>query len=391
MKRFLFALSILFLLSSLVACNLPASSTPDAPEALAVPATSVPETPAPVEIDAPLVEAPELIKIQFINALDGWGITETQIVRTNDGGITWYNVTPPELTEVGYSVEWFVLDNDHVWLQKPDDANYPFSGFQFRTTDGGLNWSKIDVPYSGADISFLDANNGWALADLGVGAGSNAVAVYQTTDGGATWTQKYTNDPNRDGSSDSLPLGGLKSGIAPLNMQTAWVYGVVYAPGTSYLYRTDDGGATWSHISLPFPTGFENADVGIEQMAFVLPSRAYLKMRAFADASNLIIYTSNDAGNTWSLTPMMIPGGGDADFLSASEMLIYNRDQFYVTRDAAATWNVISPDIKFGDAYSSMDFVNASTGYLITQDPTTNHRSLYRTDDGGSTWFPVIP
>src|SRR5690606_7004971 len=75
MKRFLSALSFLpstllracLLLSSLVACNLPATPTPDAPEALAVPATSVPETPAHVEIDAPLVEAPELVKIQFIN------------------------------------------------------------------------------------------------------------------------------------------------------------------------------------------------------------------------------------------------------------------------------------------------------------------------------------
>ncbi|MCC6298219.1 MAG: hypothetical protein IT314_02895 [Anaerolineales bacterium] len=386
MKRY-FLLSI-FLLSFLVSCNLPSTSTP---VALVAPPTPFPDTPAPAEIDAPLVEAPELIKIQFLSALDGWGVTETQIVRTNDGGITWYNVTPPDVTETGYSVDWFVLDNDHVWIQQPDNANYPFSGFQFRTRDGGLNWSKLDVPYSGAQISFLDANNGWALADLGVGAGSNAVAVYQTTDGGATWTQTFVNDPNQPNASDSLPLGGLKAGVVPLNMQTAWVYGVVYAPATSYLYRTDDGGATWSHIALPMPSGYENADVGIEQMAFVSTSRAYLKMRAFSDTSNLVIYTSNDAGNSWSLTPTLIPNGGDADFLSASEMIVYNRDQFYVTRDAANTWSIIPPDVKFGDSFSNMDFVSATTGYVVTQDPTTNHRSLYRTDDGGATWFPVIP
>ena len=33
----------------------------------------------------------------------------------------------------------------------------------------------------------------------------------------------------------------------------------------------------------------------------------------------------------------------------------------------------------------------ADTGYVISQDPTTNHRSLYRTEDGGITWFPIIP
>jgi len=385
MKRISLLVSFLFLLSSLVSCNAPAATPNLIPETVKL------ETPAPVDINAPIVESPSLVKIHFLDERDGWGITETQVVRTNDGGITWYNVAPPDVTETGYSVDWFVLDNDHVWIQQPDFANYPFGGFQFRTTDGGINWKKISVPFSDAHVSFLDVNNGWAMADLGVGAGSNAVAVYQTTDGGATWIQKFINDPNHANASESLPLGGLKYGLVPLNMQTAWIYGVVYAPGTPYLFRTDDGGATWSSVSLSLPTSAENAEVGIEQMSVVSATDVYLKMRALSDSSNLVIYVSNDGGNTWSLTPTLIPGGGDADFLSAGEMILYNREQFYVTYDAASTWRNIPPDIKFGDSFSSMDFVNTTIGYVITQDPTTNHRSLYRTDDGGVTWFPVIP
>lgn len=361
---------------------------------LSTPANLTPETftlDTPPEINAPLIESPSLVQIHFLNERDGWGITETQIVRTNDGGITWHNVTPPEVVETGYSVDWFVFDNDHVWIQQPDNANYPLAGFQYRTTDGGLNWNKIDVPFSDAHVSFIDPNNGWALADLGIGAGSNAVAVYQTTDGGATWIQQFINDPNHANASDSLPLGGLKYGLVPLNMQTAWIFGVIYAPGTPYLFRTDDGGGTWSSVNLPLPTGLENADVGIEQMFVASVNHIYLKLRAFSDTNNLVIYVSSDAGDTWSLTPTLIPGDGDADFLPDGEMIVYNREQFYITRDAAKTWSIIPPDIKFGDSFSSMDFVNATTGYVISQDPTTNHRSLYRADDGGATWFPVIP
>ncbi len=385
MKRTFFLFSFLSLLSLLVACNAPAA-TPNL-----VSETVILETPAPVEINAPLIESPSLIKIHFLNERDGWGITETQIVRTNDGGITWYNVTPPDVSETGYSVDWFVLDNENVWIQQADFANYPFAGFQYHTSDGGINWNKISVPFSGAHISFLDPKNGWALADLGVGAGSNAVAVYQTTDGGATWTQKFINDPNHANASESLPLGGLKYGIAPLDMQTAWIFGVVYAPGTSYIFRTDDGGATWSSVTLSLPTGAENAEVGIEQMSVVSANVVFLKLRALSDSSNLVIYISNDGGDTWSLTPTMIPGGGDADFLSDGEMILYNREQFYVTHDAARTWSIIPPDIKFGESFSSMDFVDPSNGYVLTQDPTTSQRSLYRTEDGGATWFPVIP
>ena len=394
MKRTISLIPLLSLLFLLAACNAPVST----PEALAEPATSLPEiataipaTPAPAEINAPLVQSPELIKIEFLNPRDGWGVTKTQIVRTNDGGITWYDVTPPEMSEAGYSVDWFIMDNDHVWLQLADNANYPFAGFQYRTTDGGVTWSEIDTPYSGAHISFLDPNNGWALADLGVGAGSNAVAVYQTTDGGATWMQKFINDPNQADASESLPLGGLKGGLVPLDMQTAWIYGVIYAPGTPYIFRTDDGGATWSNVTLPLPTGAENAEVGIEQMSVVSANVVFLKMRALSDSSNLVIYVSNDGGDTWSLTPTLIPGGGDADFLSDGEMIVYNREQFYVTHDAARTWSIIPPDIKFGDSFSGMDFVTTNIGYVISSNSDTNHTSLYRTDDGGATWFPVIP
>ncbi len=384
MKR---TITILLLLSFLVACNAPVAS----PEALAESATSIPATLEPAAIDAPLVQAPELIKIQFLTPRDGWGVTATQIVRTNDGGVTWYDVTPPEIGETGYNVDWFIMDNDHVWLQLADNANYPNAGFQYRTTDGGVTWDKIDTPYSGAHVSFFDPNDGWALADLGVGAGSNAVAIYQTTDGGATWIQKFTNDPNRPSSSDSIPLSGLKFGLTPLNMQTAWVYGVVYASGSPYIFRTDDGGATWSPVTLTLPEGGADAELSVEEVSFANENTIFLIMRNTADATSTSIYISTDSGSTWSLTPTSIPDGGFVSFISPSELVFYNRAQFYVTRDAAKTWTIIPPEIKFGDSFSGMDFVNADTGYVLSLNSDTNHTSLYRTDDGGATWFPVIP
>jgi photosystem II stability/assembly factor-like uncharacterized protein len=236
--------------------------------------------------------------------------------------------------------------------------------------------------------------NGWSLASLGVAAGSNAVAVFQTTDGGATWYQKFTNDPNLSTASDSLPLGGLKSGIAPLNMQIAWVYGVVYSSGTIYLHRTDDGGINWTQVtSLPLPEGAENFELGIDpgHMQFVSPTVGFLAVRMSGASTETALYVTSDSGNTWSLTPTLIPGGGSADFTSATEAVIYNGEQFYITRDAARTWNSIPPDVKFGETFAQMDFVNTLSGWVITLDPSTSQRSLYRTHNGGATWFPILP
>ena len=41
-----------------------------------LPPTPYPDTPSPHEINAALIEAPVLVKIQFLNELDGWGVTE---------------------------------------------------------------------------------------------------------------------------------------------------------------------------------------------------------------------------------------------------------------------------------------------------------------------------
>jgi photosystem II stability/assembly factor-like uncharacterized protein len=399
--RFKFLALLTGLLFLLSACGKPAVSATPAPAQeqpttstlpTEIPPSPFPDTPVPPAINAPLVEAPALVTIHFLNELDGWGLTDTQIVRTNDGGITWYNVTPSDVTEAGFSVDLAVLDNEHVWLQKPDFDNYPNSGFLYRTLDGGITWTSAPVPFSRGGLHFLDANNGWAFADLGAGAGSNAVAVYQTTDGGVTWNQTYINDPNNANASDSLPLGGIKSGLTPLNMQTAWVSGVVYSDGAVYLYRTDDGGANWSQVTtLALPPEAQNLQISFQPVQIVSTQVAYVTARIPADSPQMAVYISNDAGNTWTLTPTLIPNGSYADFLSATEVVIYSGNRFYVSHDAAQTWSKVTPDVAFGDYFTMMDFVNASTGWVLTFNFDTNHRALYRTTDGGATWSPVIP
>ena len=390
--------ALAFVLSS---CNVSVTSfPPDTPlptatveEATELPPTPspFPDTPAPPALNAPSIESPAFLDIQFFNELDGWGITESDLIRTNDGGITWYEFTPPDVEEMGSTVEVFPLDKDHAWVQKPDFNNFPNNGLLYRTADGGLTWNISSTPFSGGDLSFTDASNGWMLADLGVGAGSNAVSVFQTIDGGATWTQTYTNDPNDPEAGDSLPLGGIKADLVPINRQTAWVGGVIYAPGTAYLYRTDDGGKSWSPVSLPLPEGAEDIELGIDrdQMQFVSADEGYLVVRMSGDATQTAVYVTNDGGDTWTLTPTLIPEAGESDFLSAQEALLYNGEQFYVTRDAARTWTTVSPDIVFGDSFVTMDFVNPNSGWIVSA--AEDIYSLYRTHDGGATWLPVSP
>jgi photosystem II stability/assembly factor-like uncharacterized protein len=383
-------LIVLAIAISACGSNSPASESIPSPQ---VSPTSYPDTPTPAEINAPLIESPALVKLDMLDELNGWGVTETQIARTSDGGVTWHNVTPPDIEETGSTVDTFVLDGNHAWVQKPDFDKYPNSGVLYRTTDGGVTWTNASVPFSRGDIKFLDASNGWVLADLGVGAGSNAVAVYQSTNGGNSWEQMYINDPNDANAADSLPLGGIKSDLVPLNMKTAWVTGVTYAPGTVYLYRTDDSGHSWTQVPMILPAGAENFEVDIDtdQMKFVSASDGYLALRMAGDSTQTAVYVTQDAGKTWVAPSTPLDGAGASVFLSADEAIIYNGTQFYVTQDAAHTWVTVSPNIAFADSFADMEFINAKSGWVLTFDSTNDHRSLYRTTDGGATWSPVIP
>ena len=353
--------------------------------------TPYPDTPAPPAIAAAPVESPALIELHFFNDLDGWALTETFVVRTNDGGITWYDVTPPDLEDAGSTVQTFFLDATHAWVQKPDFNNFPNNGLLYRTADGGLTWSISSTPFSGGDLTFIDEVSGWMLADLGVGAGSNAVAIFQTIDGGATWTQTYSNDPNDPESAESLPLGGIKSDLVPLDMQTAWVAGVTYSPGTLYLYRTDDRGETWTPASLELPTDAESFELAIDrdQMRFASADDGFLAVRMSGESTQTAIYVTGDGGDTWTLTPAIIPGAGASDVLSPQEAIVFNGEQFYVTRDAARTWTTVTPDIVFGDSFVTMDFVTPLSGWLVTV--AEDRYSLYHTHDGGATWLPASP
>ena len=396
MKPYLSFLFLLLLLLSACAPaspNVEASKVPEATQTMEesqVAPLTVVETPLPAVVEAPILEAPSIVNIEMLDEVYGWAITEERIIRTNDGGVTWYNVTPGNLADAGYLVYTSFLDANTAWVQFPDMNKCPNGGKLYRTIDGGLTWETFTTPFSGGSLHFVDANNGWMMADLGVGAGSMAVSIFQTSDGGKTWNRTYTNDPNLAEASDTLPLGGIKNLILPLDAETAWVGGVVYAPGQTYLFRSDDGGKTWFNINLVLPENTAESELSLQDMVFISPKNGLLALRITSETPQTIVYITEDGGNTWVQSPAAFEGYGILETPSASEMIFYTADQFYVTKDAGVNIQQISPEIKFGDSIIDMSFANSQTGWVITASPS-NERTLYKTTDGGATWTPLIP
>ncbi len=137
------------------------------------------------------------------------------VVRSEDGGTTWSNVTPP----VYYYSSLDFLDANTGWMS---------GAAIYKTTNGGRTWSLQHAPLYGAeDISFADPLNGWAVGFFGT--------LLHTTDGGQRWTQQ-----------DSAVIGDTTLlGVDAVSPSVAWVAGT-----GGFVARTTDGGRTWQRETI---------------------------------------------------------------------------------------------------------------------------------------------
>jgi photosystem II stability/assembly factor-like uncharacterized protein len=334
-------------------------------------------TPLPPTVNPEVVTSPHIRKLFMIDPSNGWAIGNSYVLRTGDGGATWYNVTMPDVSSV---LNGFFQDSNRGWALTPNTL--------YRTIDGGIRWTRYEVPFNGGFIQFLDDLNGFVLSGEPSGMQKQAVSLYQTTDGGATWALKYAIDPSQP--NNTLPFGGHKLGMTFRNATTGWVGGDIPTPGFVYLYKTTNGGVTWSQQSLALPPGYESAYIIIESPKFFGANDAILPVWMVTNTGqDLFIYVSRDGGATWTRSAGMLPKGKRTDFISINNGFAWSSNGFVgVTQNSGASWSQVTSNVNFGDDAPAIDFVTSVTGWLI-QYPVNGITPLYRTTNGGMTWTLV--
>jgi photosystem II stability/assembly factor-like uncharacterized protein len=364
------------------------------------PLSTAANLPVPTPPGVPVGSSPALVHISFQDASNGWGVASDgsgSILRTVDGGTTWLNVTPPGLTGIGFSTTLSVLDPNTAWVLVPN-ADY-FTGKLYHTTDAGLTWTSFDAPFGGARLQFLDLSTGLALADLGAGAGSQGVEMFQSSDGGATWLSVFNNDPNRPDSSNSLPLGGIKNGMTFLDANTGWVTGSRPVDGEVYLFATNDGGVDWAMQNIPLPAGY-GAYLYMPQAPVFFGNDGFLPLMVnLSNTTTFTFYTTHDGGATWIGDPTdasrVVPPGHYAFADSLHGWCWDGGANLYSTSGGALTWSKIPTNLDLNDRLSQLEFVPGTaggfTGWALTGVDDAGHSQLYKTTDNGSTWTTLIP
>jgi photosystem II stability/assembly factor-like uncharacterized protein len=170
-------------------------------------------------IQGAYMEDVEVLGSQTVLALGQIPLGPRFILRTENGGLNWSDVSPSQAV---------FMDADFV----NPNTGWVVGGKIYKSTNGGQTWvdqfTPAELLYS---VSFADALNGWAV-------GWGPTLLY-TRDGGQSWTPEFPNAPTN-----------VIVAVEALSADVAWIAGA-----NGLVARTTDGGATWDTEALPGPGG----------------------------------------------------------------------------------------------------------------------------------------
>lgn len=275
---------------------------------------------------------------------------------TTDGGQTWHQSEPVSFdvqADSELELQLNFIDAQHGWLLAEAGqwmfGHGPVDAYLYVTSDGGLHWREIShrpgTAASGAceaklgNVVFASQTTGWSLPQC------PDTTLLVTHDGGATWNVQRLPLPSQVSCRCSARL--------PIFFdQQQGIVSVFGNAGQQSLLATSDGGRTWSYRALP-PTGYSlsvdfiDANTGWD----IVTPPGWSKL---SGAPKDWLYRTNDGGQTWTLVQADLPLGFpifglwfvDANNgFAGQQNVALTGSELLRTTDGGQTWKVIETQI----------------------------------------------
>lgn len=334
-----------------------------------------------------------LHEIHMVNELAGWAIavadSDTEhILRTEDSGDTWQDVTPaqPLASDTGgfNPVNLGIWDADTAW------AMFAGSDLIWATDNGGGDWSVVPVNFKimyTAMFSILDENHAWVFQFLEGGMQKVFTAVNRTSDAGDSW--ELLLDPY----TDYTIQGFDKTGAVFINSQYGWLTRDFRGVDPFvHLNLTQDGGFTWEALEIPAPPAVPNVFLegacGLYDPYLISPGLGFFRLSClyFENDQRMnqdFLYKTSDGGYTWNI---LNAPGGDIYYISDQIMYAVSRE-IYRSDDGGASWQLIRT--VYWDVHFS--FINQDTAWGVAYDPDDDEYALVKTTDGCNSFSIIKP
>jgi photosystem II stability/assembly factor-like uncharacterized protein len=304
--------------------------------------------------------------------------TRAVIFGSDDGGNTWnerFDIDSATFNDISFANR---LDGIVV-----GEVGRARRGVLLRTTDGGQDWSRIEVNLGGSlhQIELVNRTFGFVCSDS---------ALWQSANQGATWNR--------------VVCPGLPAWTKITFCNENWGY----ADGYYGLYRTVDGALTWSEIADPSYNQFNKLIFANPSVGMGLTSssnRIYstfdggynwtrspaancyaLRSLSSADLDHWsavggqgCIFASSDHGSTWTSSNDNSRKITEVAVFDSLHIWATTETRFMRSTNGGFTFDTI-PCEQVSD-FSRLFFTSLNNGWAV------GRQALYHTGDGGLSWF----
>lgn len=391
-----------------------------------------------------------------------YAVMTNGLFKTTDAGVTWTNMIAGSFRDM----EFRPGNSNTLYLSDGNTVR--------RSLDAGVTWTTVYTVASANRIALAvtpaDPNYVYALAGPNNGTGAFR-GVHRSVDGGTTWTVQSTTpnilgyDPAGNDASnqswydlalavsptnrDVIHTGGVNvwtstNGGATMTIQSYWIEGsvgyqythadiheLVYRGNNLYcgsdggVYRTTNGGTTWTDISpglgitewYRFGGTPQNAslyiggaqDNGTNKLEAPIPDLVMEHvfgadgMEAAIDPSNVnIMYSthqggglkrSNNAGTSWTgIQPSNLGGGGwvtpfAINHVNPNHLIAGYTDVgvHYTQGTPTSAWVNLSNGAVGGGICNHVTFAPSDTSFIYVVKSST----VYKSTNAGATWVNI--
>ncbi len=353
------------------------------------PATGTTPTATPVVQGTPAANI-AFKEIRMITTTEGWALTDSTVLKTNDGGAHWVNAGPLATQIKNPVADFMNMQNAWIAATLPNSAN-PNAIQVMRTQNGGQSWQSWSTSILTTDSSsmvgdpphFVNTQDGWIeiVTNGGPAAGSESVAIFATTNGGQNWSMVANTQSGKSG----LPTGGLKTGISFKDALNGWATGGDYSY-YPWLYVTHDGGHTWQKQGLPPNTAI--FDMTTPPIFFGNAGIMPVTVMSNGNGGDTMIYVTNNGGQSWTQASTS-PASFQAQTVYIVDMqhawAVDGNGLLYATSDGGHTWQKL---LTSSLHMTQLSFVDDTNGWAISS-VNNGSATLLHTTDGGHTWHTV--
>ncbi len=287
-------------------------------------------------------------KIEFADCNNGMASGGGSITLTNDGGKTWFDRTRTDFVALNINITSHTYANGN-----PAVAYFTTSvGTVYKSINMNVvppATPTLDPVFANAseqvnDVATVGNDSVWACGYSGfsVPAASRSPKIFRSFNGGLTWTTVNT-----------FPVGTTSQTFTDIEFpsrQTGYVAG-----SRDTIWKTTDGGVTWS--KLPLPTPGVTPQITYTDMFALDNNTVFLTGNGFP---RKVVFRTTDGGNTWTdiTNNILTLGGGNLNAVLFHDInngyVLSPGGVMFVTTNGGATWTMdVAPT---NNLFSTMAF-----------------------------------